>query len=139
VQKTAVIGRLERAFLIVVFDFVTRPKRRRAKIYIDTNLGAEHVEQVIGRAHQELESLLKQRAAIIKRIGIIKQTILGLANLFGDDVVGNELLELIDHRSDARQPGFTTTCRTILMGSNRVAHRVGRSIPRRPSPESALR
>jgi hypothetical protein len=32
-----------------------------------------------------------------------------LANLFGDDVIGNELLELIDHRSDARQPGFTTT------------------------------
>ena len=51
--------------------------------------GAEHVEQVIGRAHQELESLLKQRAAIIKRIGTIKQTILGLANLFGDDVIGN--------------------------------------------------
>ena len=81
--------------------------------------GAEHVEQVIGRAHQELESLLKQRAAIIKRIGTIKQTILGLANLFGDDVIGDELLELIDHRSDARQPGFTTTCRMILMESNR--------------------
>jgi hypothetical protein len=64
---------------------------------------------VIGRAQHELESLLKQRAEIIKRIGTIKQTILGLANLFGDDVIGNELLELIDHRSDARQPGFTTT------------------------------
>jgi len=95
--------------------------------------GAEHVEQVIGRAQQELESLLKQRAAIIKRIGTIKQTILGLANLFGDDVIGNELLELIDHRSDARQPGFTTTCRTILMESSRplLTQEVAQEIARR--------
>jgi hypothetical protein len=95
--------------------------------------GAEHVEQVIGRAQQELESLLKQRAAIIKRIGTIKQTILGLANLFGDDVIGNELLELIDHRSNSRQPGFTTTCRTILMESNRplLTQEVGQEIARR--------
>ncbi len=74
-----------------------------------------------------------QRAAIIKRIGTIKQTILGLANLFGDDVIGNELLELIDHRSDARQPGFTTTCRTILMESNRplLTQEVAQEIARR--------
>jgi hypothetical protein len=81
--------------------------------------GAEHVGQVMERAQQELESLLSQRAAIIKRIGTIKQTILGLANLFGDDVIGDELLELIDHRSDTRQPGFTKTCRMILMESGR--------------------
>jgi chorismate mutase len=49
--------------------------------------GAEHVEQVIERVQQELESLLQQRAAIIKRIGTIKRTILGLANLFGDEVI----------------------------------------------------
>jgi hypothetical protein len=81
--------------------------------------GAEHVGQVMERAQHELESLLNQRAAIIKRIGNIKQTILGLANLFGDDVIGDGLLELIDHRSDTRQPGFTKTCRMILMESGR--------------------
>ena len=95
--------------------------------------GAEHVGQVMERAQQELESLLSQRAAIIKRIGTIKQTILGLANLFGDDVIGDELLELIDHRSNSRQPGFTTTCRTILMESNRplLTQEVGQEIARR--------
>jgi hypothetical protein len=81
--------------------------------------GAEHVEQVIERVQEELESLLKQRAVIIKRIGTIKQTVLGLANLFGDEVIGEELLELVDHRPTARQPGFTKTCRMILMESGR--------------------
>ena len=81
--------------------------------------GAEHVEEVVERVHQELDSLLKQRAAIIKRIGTIKQTILGLANLFGDDIIGEELLELVDHRPTSRQPGFTKTCRMVLMESSR--------------------
>jgi hypothetical protein len=81
--------------------------------------GGEHVEQVIERVHEELESLLKQRAAIIRRIGTIKQTVLGLANLFGEEIIGEELLELVDHRPSARQPGFTKTCRMILMESGK--------------------
>ena len=105
--------------------------------------GAEHVEQVIGRAHQELESLLKQRAAIIKRTGNIKHTIRGLINLFGDEVIGEELLKEVHHRSNSRQPGFTTTCRTILMESNRplLTQEVGQEIAREPGlaspPESS--
>jgi hypothetical protein len=95
--------------------------------------GAEHVEQVIGRAQQELESLLKQRAEIIKRIGNIKHTIRGLINLFGDEVIGEELLKEVHYRSNSRQPGFTTTCRTILMESNRplLTQEVGQEIARR--------
>ena len=81
--------------------------------------GVEHLQQVIERVHEELESLLKQRAVIIRRIGTIKQTVLGLANLFGDDVIGEELLGLVDHRPTARQPGFTKTCRMVLMESAR--------------------
>jgi hypothetical protein len=81
--------------------------------------GGEHVEQVVERLHQELDSLLKQRAATIKKIGIIKQTIFGLAKLFGDDVISEELLELVDHRPSSRQPGFTQTCRMVLMESGR--------------------
>jgi len=95
--------------------------------------GAEHVKQVIERPQQELEGLLNQRAEIIKRIGAIKQTILGLANLFGDDVIGDELLALIDRRSGARRPGFTKTCRMILMESGRplLTQEVCREIRRR--------
>src|ERR1043166_2961938 len=59
-----------------------------------------HVQEVIRQAHDELRQLIRQRAEIMKRIGTVKQTIAGLANLFGDNVLSEELLELV-----GRQPG----------------------------------
>ena len=47
----------------------------------------------------------------MKRIGTVKQTIIGLANLFGDEMLDDELLELVDRKSSGRQPGFTKACR----------------------------
>jgi hypothetical protein len=73
------------------------------------------VEQVIKAAHDEPLQLMQQRADIVKRIGTVKQTIVGLANLFGDHVLGDDLLELIDRKHNGRQPGFTKACRTALM------------------------
>jgi hypothetical protein len=63
--------------------------------------------------------LLQQRAEVMKRIGTVKQTIAGLANLFGDGVLSEELLELVDRKSNGRQPGFTKACRMILMEAGR--------------------
>lgn len=77
--------------------------------------GDQHVQQVIRTAHEELRQLMRQRAEIMKRIGTVKQTIVGLANLFGDDVLNEELLELVDRKSGGRQPGFTKACRMVLM------------------------
>ena len=77
------------------------------------------VEQVIKAAHEELLQLMQQRAEIMKRIGTVKQTIVGLANLFGDHVLGDDLLELIDRKPNGRQPGFTKACRTALMEAGR--------------------
>jgi hypothetical protein len=74
-----------------------------------------HVQEVIRQAHGELRQLLQQRAEIMKRIGTVKQTISGLANLFGDAVLTEELMELVDRKSSGRQPGFTKACRMILM------------------------
>lgn len=74
-----------------------------------------HVQEVIRQAHDELRQLLQQRAEVMKRIGTVKQTIAGLANLFGDGVLSEELLELVDRKSNGRQPGFTKACRMILM------------------------
>lgn len=79
-----------------------------------------HVQEVIRQAHEELRQLMQQRADIMKRIGTVKQTISGLANLFGDGVLNEELLELVDRRSSGRQPGFTKACRMILMESGRA-------------------
>ena len=79
-----------------------------------------HVQEVIRQAHDELRQLMQQRAEVMKRIGTVKQTIAGLANLFGDGVLNEELLELVDRKSNGRQPGFTKACRMILMESGRA-------------------
>jgi chorismate mutase len=79
-----------------------------------------HVQEVIRQAHEELRQLLHQRAEIMKRIGTVKQTIAGLANLFGDSVLNEELLELVDRKSNGRQPGFTKACRMMLMEAGRA-------------------
>jgi hypothetical protein len=84
-----------------------------------TDTGNGHVQEVVRQAHEELRQLLQQRGEVMRRIGTIKQTIAGLANLFGDGVLSDELLELVDRKSSGRQPGFTKACRMILMDSKR--------------------
>lgn len=79
-----------------------------------------HVQEVVRQAHEELRQLLQQRSEIMKRIGTVKQTISGLANLFGDAVLNEELMELVDRKTSGRQPGFTKACRMILMESGRA-------------------
>jgi hypothetical protein len=79
-----------------------------------------HAQEVVRQVQEELRRLLQQRAEIIKRIGTLKQTIAGLANLFGDGVLNEELLELVDRKSNGRQPGFTRACRMILMEAGRA-------------------
>ena len=84
------------------------------------NYGTAHVEEVVKQAHHELRHLLQQRAEVMRRIGTVKQTIAGLANLFGDGVLSEELLELVDRKSNGRQPGFTKACRMVLMEAGRA-------------------
>jgi hypothetical protein len=79
-----------------------------------------HVQEVVRAAHEELRQLMKQRAEIMKRIGTLKQTIAGLANLFGDGILGEDLLELVDRKTGGRQPGFTKACRVVLMEAGRA-------------------
>jgi len=79
-----------------------------------------HVQEVIRQAHDELRHLMQQRSEVMKRIGTVKQTIAGLANLFGDGVLSEELLELVDRKSNGRQPGFTKACRIMLMEAGRA-------------------
>lgn len=76
------------------------------------------VQEVVLAAQAELKELMHQRAQIMKRIGSVKQTIVGLSNLFGDKILSAELLKLLDRKSN-RQMGFTKNCRLILMEANR--------------------
>lgn len=97
--------------------------------------GDAHVHEVVRAAHDELRQLMKQRADIMKRIGTVKQTIVGLANLFGDQVLTDELLELVDRKSNGRQPGFTKACRMVLMeseqplGARDVCEQIQQKVP----------
>jgi hypothetical protein len=86
----------------------------------DNRYDVGHVQEVVRQAHGELRQLLQQRAEIMKRIGTVKQTISGLANLFGDGLLSEELMELVDRKSSGRQPGFTKACRVILMEAGRA-------------------
>jgi hypothetical protein len=74
------------------------------------------VEAVVRTAEREVRELLRQRADLMKRIGTIKQTLAGLADMFGDSILNDELLDLLD-RKTVRQSGFTRACRTVLMQS----------------------
>ena len=76
-----------------------------------------HVQEVIRSAQRELYELVLRRAEVMKRIGTIKQTLVGLANIFGDSVLSNELLDFLDRKPPRRQPGFTRACRLVLMES----------------------
>jgi chorismate mutase len=84
-------------------------------IEIDAQANSISAHQVVKAAHEELLQLIRQRAEIMRRIGTVKQTIGGLANLFGEQVLGDDLLELIDRKTNGRQPGFTKACRRVLM------------------------
>jgi len=74
-----------------------------------------HVEEVIRSAQHELNQLLHQRAETMKRIGTVKQTLVCLAKVFGEDVLTPELLRLLGRGTTRKQPGFTRACRVILM------------------------
>jgi hypothetical protein len=78
-----------------------------------------HVQEVIRSAERELQELLQRKAELMKRIGTIKQTLAGLANIFGDSVLSDQLLTYLDRKSASRQPGFTRACRVVLMESSR--------------------
>jgi hypothetical protein len=94
-----------------------------------------HVQEVVRAAHEELRQLMRQRADVMKRIGTVKQTIVGLANLFGDAVLSEELLELVDRKTGGRQPGFTKACRMVLMesecplGAREVCEKIQQRVP----------
>ena len=83
----------------------------------DGRLPEQYVRDVVRSAERQLDELQRQRADLVKRIGTIKQTLAGLADIFGDAVLPDELLTLLHRREPSRRPGFTRACRVVLMES----------------------
>jgi len=81
----------------------------------DGNDIAVRVQEVVRQVHGELRQLYRQRAEVMRRIGTIKRTMVGLAALFGEEVLSKELRDLVDGGSVERKPGFTKACRSVLM------------------------
>ena len=78
-----------------------------------------HVLEVVRRVESELRQLNEERAKITKRICRLKQTITGLADLFGDGILDTALLDLFDREGFSRRPGITPACRTLLLKAAR--------------------
>ncbi len=74
-----------------------------------------HVQEVMVAAERELHQLLQQRSETMKRIGTVKQTLVCLAKVFGEDVLTPEVLRLLGRGTSRKQPGFTRACRVVLM------------------------
>jgi hypothetical protein len=76
----------------------------------------EDVERVVERIQQELQVLRTEHAAIARRIGMIKNTVAGLAEVFGPGVVGQELQHMLspDGVTRRRTRGLTDACRELL-------------------------
>jgi hypothetical protein len=72
-------------------------------------------QEAIRLAQEELKELLRQRIALMRRLGTVKQTLTLLANTFGDDILTAEVQRLLGRGTPRKQPGFTRACRIILM------------------------
>ncbi len=81
---------------------------------------ADKIEEAVRQAHDELRTLLQQRAELTRRIGTVKQNIAVLANMFGEGALNEDLLKLLDRRVTRRQSGFTNACRLALMEAQRA-------------------
>jgi hypothetical protein len=88
---------------------------------------------------RELAGLLQQRAEIMRRVGTIRQTLAGLAKVFGASNLDDDLLAG-RRRTGNRPAGFTRACRLILMESRTpLGVRQGCDELRRRFPELAQR
>jgi len=82
-----------------------------------TNALPAYVLETVRSAEQELTSLLRQRAEIMRRIGTVKKMLAGMASLFGDSILDDELLIALDRGTRSSRMGFTPACRQVLMES----------------------
>jgi hypothetical protein len=81
------------------------------------SLKHEDLEPVIGQLESQLRVLMLERAAILKRIGVIKKTVVGLVDLFGPNVINGELRDFLSLQSAPRSrthPTLTDLCRHLL-------------------------
>ena len=81
----------------------------------------EDLDRIISWIQEELRGLRLEHSAILKRIGVIKKTVSGLADVFGPSVLTEEMRGLLSVRTVSRdhsRPGPTSLCRQLLQESS---------------------
>jgi hypothetical protein len=82
-----------------------------------TEVPPAYVLETLCLAEQELGGLFCRRAEIMRRIGTVRKMLTGMASLFGDSILDDELLIALDRGTSGRRRGFTPACRQVLMES----------------------
>jgi hypothetical protein len=78
------------------------------------------VLEVARQVQIELRELIRQRTAVMRRIGTVKRTVASLAALFGTESLSPDLRDLMDGEMRVRRTGFTRAVRAILMEAEAV-------------------
>jgi len=74
-----------------------------------------HATQVARAALLELDALMQQRAELVKRIGAVKQTLIGLTSIFDCSVEIDHPELLTPLGAGSQVTGLTDACRRVLM------------------------
>jgi hypothetical protein len=85
---------------------------------------SKSVEVVFQLAQDQLLSLLNQQAELVARIATVKESLVALANLFGDHLLNNELIDrkvlsMIRPPRKRRTPGLTSATLQVLVESKK--------------------
>lgn len=84
-----------------------------------THSDSRSAEDVIRQLCDLLQSLLRERRDVVRRICAIRQTIVGLASVYGQEVLDDQVLEMLDRHSKGRGQGLTRACRLALIQAGR--------------------
>jgi hypothetical protein len=97
---------------------IALPQRSSAE-FAALPVTTEGTGHVIGRLQQHLQLLLVEQTALLKRIRLIRHTVAGLSDIFGPNILNEELRRLLCQQGrrvrERSHPGLTETCRRILM------------------------
>ena len=74
-----------------------------------------HAVEVVRAAQQELDVLMRQRTELMKRIGAVKQTLVGLSELFDCSSITLDLNGFGSEVSGSHLTGLTNACRMALL------------------------
>ena len=89
-----------------------------SSIAIAGNTPNHEIEFVLVAARQELQGLLEQRSALLRRISTVRRAINGLVDTFGGAVSDERLARPPRPQvPDTKQRGLTTACRAVLIQS----------------------